>query len=97
MASCNTQFLNLMLGICAHEHAAGSRVLAACNNLAHFYHSKVSGPSGAAVYTGAIQVYCDCVCDDTTLTACGDQCVNTKTDADNCGACNFVVCPSFFL
>ncbi|KXX74699.1 hypothetical protein MMYC01_207957, partial [Madurella mycetomatis] len=80
MTSCNTEFLNRMLAICAREHGAGTRMLAVCNNLARFYHSKVSGPAGAEVYTGAVQRYCECVCDDTSLTACGDQCVDTKTD-----------------
>jgi len=84
-----------MLAICAREHDAGSRMLAACNSIARFYHSKVSGPSGAEVYTRAQQQYCDCVCDDTALTACADKCVDTKTDPDNCGICGFTV--SFFF
>lgn len=95
MTSCNTEFLNRMLAICTRKHTPGSRILAACNNLARFYHSKVSGPAGAAIYTGAMQRYCDCVCEDRMLTACGDRCVDTKSDAENCGACNFVVCPPF--
>ncbi|KAK3367696.1 putative salivary secreted peptide [Podospora didyma] len=93
MGACNAAFLNGMLATCNARHAAGSKVLAACRNLAEYYHSKVSGPSGAAVFTKSMQDFCDCKCDDTTLTACGDKCVNTKTDAENCGQCNFH-CPS---
>ncbi|KAK4102500.1 hypothetical protein N658DRAFT_469086 [Parathielavia hyrcaniae] len=93
MASCNTEFLSRMLAICAAEHDPGSRMLAACNNLAHFYHSKVSGPAGAEVYTRAQQQYCHCACNDPALTACADQCVDATTDPDNCGSCGFT-CPS---
>ncbi|KAK3690523.1 putative salivary secreted peptide [Podospora appendiculata] len=92
MASCNAGFLSRMLAICAAKHTNGV-ALAACNNLAHFYHGKVSGPSGAAVYTAAIQTFCDCACDDPALTACQDQCVDTKTSPDNCGKCN-IKCPT---
>ncbi|KAL2256974.1 hypothetical protein VTK26DRAFT_829 [Humicola hyalothermophila] len=95
MESCNTEFLNRMLAICASEYPNSPRIRAGCNNLARFYHTQVSGPAGAEVYTGAVQQYCDCVCQDRTLTACGDQCVDTATDPDNCGACNFV-CPTRF-
>ncbi|KAK3313967.1 putative salivary secreted peptide [Apodospora peruviana] len=93
MASCNAGFLSRMYTICDASHTPGSRILAACRNLAEFYHSKVSGPSGSQVYTKAVGEYCDCECDDKTLKTCGDKCVNTKTDPENCGACNFH-CPS---
>src|SRR5262249_48266373 len=61
--------------------------------IAGYYHSAVSGNKGAGIFTGTIQQYCDCVCDDPKLTACQDKCVDTKTDPENCGSCNFHVSP----
>ena len=91
MASCNAGFINRMYAICAASHAPGGRVLAACNNLAEFYLSKVSGPSGSEVYSQSVADFCECECNDKTLTKCGDKCANFKTDPENCGSCNFHV------
>lgn len=91
MDSCNAGFINRMKAICTASHAPKSRILAACNNLAEFYLSKVSGPSGSEVYTQSVADFCQCECNDKSLKACGGKCMNTKTDPNNCGACNFYV------
>lgn len=96
MASCNRGFFNRMLAICAAaydpDEVLSFRKLQACNTAARFYLDKVSGPEGKEVYTGTIEEFCECECIDPELVACADQCVDAKSDPDNCGACGFVVC-----
>ncbi|WYZ43924.1 hypothetical protein EsH8_VII_000360 [Colletotrichum jinshuiense] len=91
-AGCNTDFLNNMITICNTINPPGIQ-RNMCLRRARFYHSAVSGSMGAGVFTDTIEQYCDCVCDDPDLTACQDKCVDTKTDPENCGSCNFN-CPS---
>lgn len=101
MASCNRQFYNRMLAICAISYDPntwiGWRQLAACNYAARYYLDWVSGATGAGIYTGAIEEYCECECVDPALTACQDRCVDVTNDADNCGDCGFTVCFLFYL
>ncbi|KAH8901662.1 hypothetical protein GQ53DRAFT_790105 [Thozetella sp. PMI_491] len=90
---CNTEFLNRMTQTCDANHDAGSVLHGTCIKIANFYYSKVSGDYAAGHYTETIQEYCDCKCNDDSLTACGDKCVDTKTDPDNCGSCD-IHCPT---
>lgn len=94
-AGCNTDFLNNMITICNTINPPGIQ-RNMCLRRARFYHSAVSGSMGAGVFTDTIEQYCDCVCDDPDLTACQDKCVDTKTDPENCGSCNFNVSLLYF-
>ncbi|KAK0610348.1 hypothetical protein B0T17DRAFT_584566 [Bombardia bombarda] len=92
MESCNAAFLSGMYATCDAEHAPG-RIRNGCRGLAEFYHSKVSGESGAKVYSASVAEFCECKCTEAAKKLCGSKCVDTKTDKDNCGSCGFT-CPT---
>ncbi|KAL0934956.1 uncharacterized protein CTRU02_209547 [Colletotrichum truncatum] len=87
-AGCNTDFYYRMVDICNARYPAG-KDRSKCISRAGIYHSAVSSNYGAGVFTDTINQYCDCVCNDSKLTTCQDKCVDTKTDPQHCGSCNF--------
>nr|XP_036575554.1 uncharacterized protein CTRU02_14473 [Colletotrichum truncatum]KAF6782143.1 hypothetical protein CTRU02_14473 [Colletotrichum truncatum] len=89
---CNTDFYYRMVDICNARYPAG-KDRSKCISRAGIYHSAVSSNYGAGVFTDTINQYCDCVCNDSKLTTCQDKCVDTKTDPQHCGSCNFN-CPT---
>jgi hypothetical protein len=64
-----------------------------CLLTAKIYDYAVTTSDGDAAIKSATAEYCDCDCTDTTLTACGANCVDLLTGPNNCGSCNFY-CPS---
>lgn len=59
----------------------------ACTKAAELYGYAVTTDTAAGAFTTATKESCDCKCTDTTKTVCNEQCVDLKTDAENCGEC----------
>ncbi|EGX89667.1 Phospholipase A2 [Cordyceps militaris CM01] len=88
---CNSKFLSCMVGSCA-KFAPIPKLFLACNGAAATYYLAVQF-FGKNAFAAATKEMCDCKCDDKTKTACGDKCVDTTNDPENCGSC-FFHCPS---
>ncbi|OAR00545.1 hypothetical protein LLEC1_00496 [Akanthomyces lecanii] len=88
---CNKRFLGCMVQSCA-RFAPVPKLFLACNGAAASYYLAVQF-FGKKAFAEATKELCECKCADKTKTACGDKCVDTSTDPDNCGSCNFH-CPS---
>ncbi|KAJ4148571.1 hypothetical protein LMH87_003035 [Akanthomyces muscarius] len=88
---CNKQFLGCMVQSCA-KFAPIPKLFLACNGAAASYYLAVQF-FGKTAFSDATKELCECKCEDNTKTACGDKCVDTSTDPDNCGSCYFH-CPS---
>ncbi|XWX00327.1 hypothetical protein V2A60_008347 [Cordyceps javanica] len=88
---CNKKFLGCMVTSCA-RFAPVPKLFLACNGAAATYYLAVQF-FGKDAFAAATKELCDCKCDDKTKTACGDKCVDTSSDPENCGSCYFH-CPS---
>jgi hypothetical protein len=63
-----------------------------CRLLAGVYYRGVANFYVAAHFTNDVtKTYCDCKCQDASLTACDTSCVDLLTDPNNCGSCYFYV------
>ena len=87
--TCNNDFYGCMLQECL-PFIISPLLYLGCNGVATTYYLAVRF-FGDDAYAEATKELCDCKCDDASLTACGDKCVDTKTDVDNCGSCYFHV------
>ncbi|OAA56414.1 Phospholipase A2 [Cordyceps fumosorosea ARSEF 2679] len=88
---CNSKFLSCMVQSCT-KFAAAPLLFLACNGAASTYYLAVQF-FGKDAFAAATKEMCDCKCSDKTKTACGDKCVDTNNDPENCGSCYFH-CPS---
>ncbi|KAM7213327.1 phospholipase A2 [Rhypophila decipiens] len=89
--SCNSEFLGCMAATCL-PFIRIPKLFLACEGAAATYYLAVHF-LGEEPFATATEEFCDCKCDDASLTACDDKCVDTKTDPLNCGSC-FFNCPS---
>ncbi|KAM7190055.1 phospholipase A2 [Naviculisporaceae sp. PSN 640] len=90
-AKCNNDFYGCMLASCAPLFVVPAAGLA-CTGAASTYYLAVRF-LGDEPFAQATKDHCECKCDDPSLTACDDKCVDTKSDPLNCGSC-FFNCPS---
>jgi hypothetical protein len=98
---CNSAFLACNLAACdaipfVFDPESGGDIQPGyipCLLAAKLYGYAVTTSGGDDAIKSATAEYCDCDCTDTTLTACGANCVDPLTDPNNCGSCNFY-CPS---
>ncbi len=86
---CNSRFLGCMTQSCV-KFAPVPKLFLACNGAAASYYLAVQF-FGKGAFAAATKELCDCKCEDKTKTACGDKCVDTSTDPENCGSCYFHV------
>lgn len=88
---CNSAFLQCNINQCDRDFPNRGLKHWSCNKAAHLYGNAVTGSIGMGAFASATKESCDCKCSDPNLKACGDKCVDTKTDPNNCGDCNFFV------
>lgn len=90
-SGCNNDFYGCMLATCA-PFLVLPPVFLACTGAATTYYLAVAF-LGDDAFDKATKEFCDCKCNDPSLTACDDKCVDTSSDPLNCGSC-FFNCPT---
>jgi hypothetical protein len=87
--TCNSAFNTCMQDKCDSLYTGFAHWR--CSFVAGVYYRGVDNLAAATLFTLNSPRFCDCKCDDASLTACGTSCVDTSTDSDNCGSCYFHV------